>query len=167
MRQAVGQHVRGKLADSKLAYLLPPTRKFVTEPTLVADPDEPMLLESLNAHALAIVDDNNGGVLVVQIRGKNNLDSLGAGVEGVRDELFNSLVRAGVQAFRKQFDNSVAEADINLVRRVANRHKAWFVRHCRVRLPVRPESLDSIVHYQNVCDGTNEFWFSRNTRDAI
>ena len=156
VRKAIGQYIGGELAYSELADLLPPPREFVPEATLITDSDQPVLLESFNAHALAVINDDNRGILVVQIGGKDNLDGLRTGVEGIDHKFFNGLVRAGVQAFRKKLDNPIAKTDVNLVRRAANRNKSGFVGHRRAHFRVCSEILDSIVLYQNNPDGTNE-----------
>jgi hypothetical protein len=101
MRQPLREDVGGELADSELADLLPPLRQLVAQAPLVADADEPVALEAFHTHALAVVDDNDGCVLIVQAGGEDYLDTLRARVERVGNELFNGLVRASVEALRK------------------------------------------------------------------
>ena len=57
------------------------------------------------------------------------MDSLGTCVEGIGNELLDSLVWTRVEALGEQLYDSVAETDLNIVGLIADGHKGWFIGH--------------------------------------
>src|SRR4051812_8333564 len=106
MGQAIGKDVGRKLPDAELANLLAAPRQILSVP-LLADADKPMLLQSRRVHSLAVIDHDDGRVLVVEAWGEDHLDVAGARVEGVGYELLDGFVRASVEALREELDDSV------------------------------------------------------------
>jgi hypothetical protein len=114
--------------DAKLTDLLSTPRKLAETP-LVADSDQPVLLESLGSHSDAVIDHNDRRVLFVQVCREKNLDGARPGIERVCDQLLDRFVRARVQTLGEEFDNPVAETDVDLVRLLSDCYESRFVRH--------------------------------------
>ena len=134
VRETVGENIGRKLADAELPDL-PPTLWKRGKVSLVALPNQPMPLQALRIHPLAIIENTNCRHLIVKVCREKNSDLERSGVERVRHKLFDCLVRAGIQPRRKEVENLVAQTDVDIVGLRAGRRKVWCCAHCRLIIP--------------------------------